>query len=430
MIPVYNFLQFCLLLIGFPVIAALVLGRGKYRRRIGQRLGLGLHRAVTTETAPERKTIWIHCLSVGEVTSAVPFVSELRRRLPNAAIVLSIATETGMEVAVKKIGSLADAIIAGPLDLRPSLRRFINRIGPNLFILVETDFWPNWLDCLRRRHIPAMLINGRISVSSFRKYTRFRFFFTPLFDAFSLLAMQTANDAEQIRKLGAPIERIAVLGNLKYDTVASLDTSRNKPLNRSQLHLAENSIVWICGSTHGGEEEIILSAFSCLREEFPRLALVVAPRDPVRAGEIAGLAEKNGLRAVCRTAPGTVTTRLLILDTIGELAECYHLAHAAFIGGSLVNRGGHNPLEAAVHGVPVLFGPHMEDFHEIAAELVREGGVRTVLSVDEMTETVRSLLIDSELHGMMSRAADRLIARRKGVVNLHIDAALDLLNPS
>lgn len=429
MIFVYNFFQLCLLIAGAPIIVAVVLTKGKYRRRIGQRLGLGLHRTIDDGNASGRKKIWIHCLSVGEATSAVPFVKGLRRRLPDACIVLSVATASGMKVAEQRIGSHADSIIAGPLDLRPTVGFFINRIRPDLFILVETDFWPNWLDCLRRLHIPAMLINGRISAASFHRYSRFRFFFTPLLGAFSLLAMQTASDAEQVRKLGAPAERVVVLGNLKYDTAATPASGSNAPLSRSQLHLDEDSVVWICGSTHAGEEEQILSVFSCLQEEFPRLGLVIAPRDPARGREIAGLAEKKGLQAVCRTSAGTGTTRLLVLDTIGELTECYRLAHTAFIGGSLVDCGGHNPLEAAAYGVPTLFGPHMEDFHEIAEDLVREGGGRTVLSADEITDALRNLLIDPDLHHAMSRAAGGLVADRKGVVDLHIDAALDLLKP-
>jgi 3-deoxy-D-manno-octulosonic-acid transferase len=337
MILVYNFFQLCLLIAGAPIIVAVVLSKGKYRQRIGQRLGLGLHRTIDDGNASGRKKIWIHCLSVGEATSAVPFVKGLRRRLPDACIVLSVATASGMKVAEQRIGSHADSIIAGPLDLRPTVGFFINRIRPDLFILVETDFWPNWLDCLRRLHIPAMLINGRISASSFHRYSRFRFFFTPLLGAFSLLAMQTASDAEQVRKLGAPAERVVVLGNLKYDTAATPASGSNAPLSRSELHLDEDSVVWICGSTHTGEEEQILSAFSCLQEEFPRLALIVAPRDPDARPGNCRASRKKGPAGRLPDRGRDRTTRLLILDTIGELTECYRLAHTAFIGGSLVN---------------------------------------------------------------------------------------------
>lgn len=430
MIPVYNFLQVILLVIGFPVILALVLARDKYRGRIGQRLGIGLGRTPLCTDGEGRKRIWIHCLSVGEVTSAVPFVRELRRRLPDACIIFSAATATGMMVAGKRIRPHVDHLIAAPLDFLPAVQRFVDHLRPDLFILVETDFWPNWLDCLRRRGIPAMLINGRISPSSFRTYNRLRFFFAPLFGSFSMLAMQTASDAEQVRRLGAPADRVAVLGNLKYDTAALPAADTVSPPDLSRLRLPDDSIVWICGSTHNGEEEIILTAFSRLQGVFPLLALIVAPRNPVRGRDILTLAGSKGLQAGCRTTGGSGTTRLLILDTIGELTECYRLARLAFIGGSLVDRGGHNPLEAAAYGVPTLFGPHMEDFAEIARDLVQEGGARIVHSAEEMTGAVRDILAEPDLHGKMSRAAAGLITRGKGVVARHIDAAQRLLNPS
>ncbi|MDY0350799.1 MAG: 3-deoxy-D-manno-octulosonic acid transferase [Desulfobulbaceae bacterium] len=430
MIPVYNFLQFILLVIGFPVILALVWARKKYRNRIGQRLGFGLHGTIDDDRGSrEGKSIWIHCLSVGEVTSAVPFIKALRRRLPDARFILTVATATGQQVAEKRIGTLVDVIMAGPLDLRPTVRRFIRHIDPDLFILVETDFWPNWLDRLGRLRIPVMLINGRISAASFNNYRKLRFFFAPLFQKFSLLAMQTGSDAEQIRDLGASPDRVMVLGNLKYDTVLPVSDPGPR-LNRSPLRLVRDSIIWICGSTHAGEEEQILTAFSRLGEEFPRLALVIAPRNPGRAREIIRLAREKGLQAVCRTTAAAEPTRLLVLDTIGELTECYRLAHVAFIGGSLVDQGGHNPLEAAAFGVPTLFGPHMEDFHEIADDLVRAGGGRTVRSAAELTEAVRCLLLDLDLHHAMSKAAADLIASGRGVVDRHVDAAMDLLNPS
>ncbi|HHO48359.1 MAG TPA: 3-deoxy-D-manno-octulosonic acid transferase [Desulfobacteraceae bacterium] len=430
MIPVYNFLQFIFLIIGFPIILALVSARKKYRDRIRQRLGFGLPWTIDDDRSSRmEKRIWIHCLSVGEVTSAVPFIKALRRRLPDARIILTVATATGQQVAEKRIGALADAIMAGPLDLRFTVHRFLRHINPDLFILVETDFWPNWLDSLRRLHIPVMLINGRISAASFSNYRKLRFFFAPLFQTFSLLAMQTGSDAEQIRELGAPPDRVVVLGNLKYDTAPPLSDS-GRQLNRTPLRLVRDSIIWICGSTHAGEEKQILTAFSRLEMEFPRLALVIAPRNPERAGEIVRLARERGLQAVCRTSDAAEPTRLLILDTIGELTECYRLAHVAFIGGSLVDQGGHNPLEAAAFGVPTLFGPHMEDFHEIAEDLVRAGGGRTVRSAAEMTDAVRGLLLDLDLHHAMSKAAAGLIADGSGVVDRHLDAALDLLNPS
>lgn len=425
MIFVYNFLQLILLLVTFPFLLMLVLIKQKYRGRIGQRLGFGLQQKIDGGRLQGRSRIWLHCLSVGEVTSAIPLLRGIRRQLPDAFIVFTVATSTGMKVAEIQAGPHTDLVLAAPLDLRPTIRTFIRYIDPDLFILVETDFWPNWLDCLRQQKIPAMLVNGRISLNSFRKYRRLQFFFSPMFNSFSLLAMQTANDGDQVRKLGAGRDRIAVLGNLKYDT-ASVE-EHGSPLTRAELSLPEDAIVWLCGSTHAGEEEILLAAFARLRTENQHLAMVLAPRDPGRRREIFRLAEDMALQPMLRTQPGAHTTSLLILDTIGELAGCYRLGRVAFIGGSLVACGGHNPLEAAAQRVPVLFGPHMEDFQEIARDLVQCGGALCIRNADDAAAAVRSIINDNSLHQTMSQAAGGLIARNTGVVNRHVEKVVALL---
>ncbi|NOX81068.1 MAG: 3-deoxy-D-manno-octulosonic acid transferase [Deltaproteobacteria bacterium] len=430
MIFVYNFLQILFLVIGLPLLVPLVLGRRKYRGRIMTRLGFGPAGLLAAGPPGRGKIIWIHALSVGEVTSALPLVRGIRERMPTVVIIFSAATRTGMEVAKQYIKPFVDQVVPAPLDLLFAVNRYIRTIRPDLFILVESDFWPNWLHQLRKYNIPAMLVNGRMSDRSFRRYRRFGFFFKPMFRCLTLLSMQTEEGAAQMRQLGLPGQRILSLGNLKYDTAPAVQQTedRQEAWRQAAPNIIEDSIVWICGSTHRGEEEIILDTYASLKTGIARLALIIAPRDIGRSREIMRLAETRGLRAGRRTAPPERPGRLLILDTIGELASFYRLARVAFIGGSLVAQGGHNPLEAAAHGVPVLFGPHMEDFREIARDLVQCGGAITVNSKAELTAAVQRILGDDRVRATMSAAAAGLVAANAGVVARHLHEIERLLN--
>ena len=428
MLFVYNFLQITLLLCTFPLLI-LVAGRRKYRERFWQRLGHGLRpRAAAVAQLPGTSRIWLHCLSVGEVTSALPLVRGLRRQMPSAQIIVSVTTSSGLQVAKKQMSPWADLVVAAPLDLRPVVEWFVRILKPDLFVLVETDFWPNWLHCLQKHDIPALLVNGRISPLSFARYQRFRFFFTPLFSAFTLLAMQTENDAAQMRALGVPADRLLALGNLKYAPAATGERKNAAQPDREALSLPANSTVWVCGSTHPGEEELLLPAFASLLAEDLGLVLLLAPRDPQRAPEIARLARELGLKTRRRSCPDDPPAPILLLDTLGELAACYRLARVAFIGGSLVPYGGHNPLEAVIHGVPVLFGPHMEDFQEIARDLLQCGGAEVVCSSVEIAGTVRRILRDASVHAAMRTAAGALAALRAGVIERHLAAMARLLD--
>jgi len=427
MIPVYNFLQIILLITGLPILVPMVLVRRKYRGRTLKRLGFGMDKMPFHSGDGSGKVIWIHALSVGEVTSALPLVKGIRRDKPDAIIVFSAATRTGAHVAEKRIRPFVDRIIAAPFDLLFSIHRFIRQIRPDLFILIETDFWPNWLDQLRKNNIPIMLVNGRISKKSFRLYHCFSFFFRPVFRCFSLLSMQTRHDAEQMQRLGIAGQRIMTLGNLKYDTASNPQDEPVTHMTPSDLNIPENSMVWICGSTHRGEEEIILNAYKYLKAKTENLVLIIAPRDIARSGELMRLIREKGLQAMRRTSENNPRCRVLVLDTIGELTLCYQMARVAFIGGSLVPKGGHNPLEPAAYGVPVLFGPHMEDFQEIARDLENCGGGATVGSASELTEAVSRILLDELTYASMSGAAENLVQTNSGVIARHVQAINNLL---
>ena len=413
----YNFL----LSICLPIFIVVSLFSTKYRGRIVERLGFkSKHVAHQLNSGKQGQIIWIHALSVGEITSSLPLVKGIREQLSPVQIVFTVSTRNGRELAEKLISPYVDLLLFSPFDFRFAVRRYLAAIKPNCFILVETDFWPNWLTLLYQEKIPSLLVNGRISTKSFATYTRFAFFFKSMFLCFDLLSMQTEQDQDKMLALGIPAERLVVLGNLKYDT----------PITQSlfnPISVEEKRLVWVCGSTHPGEEEMIFTAFKKLQHA-GNLYLILAPRQISRGSELLQLAHTFGLTADLRSnGERNAESQVLILDTIGELASCYKLARVAFIGGSLVEEGGHNPIEAAAQGVPVLFGPHMDDFTEIARDLIHYGGAKTVTTIESLCENVVALFVDDVLHRRMSTAAIQLVEQQRGSVDRHILAIKKLL---
>ncbi|WP_456387383.1 3-deoxy-D-manno-octulosonic acid transferase [Desulfolithobacter sp.] len=445
MILFYNILVFLLLFFSWPILLIISVGKKKYRGRILQRLGVGLPeiRPATTcnplSSASDHRVkapvIWLHGLSVGEITSAFPLLNSLRREFPEAVLVVTVATKSGMELAAKRLEGIVNHLLYSPLDLPPVITRFINRLQPDLFILVETDFWPNWLLALRGKKIPSLLVNGRISQTSFCRYQRMAWFFRPMFQSLTRLSLQSANDRSRFLKLGIASDAMRILGNLKYDHGLA-DNHRTAAPTREQAGLDLQARIWLCGSTHRGEEETLLRVALELKSEIPDLVLVLAPRDINRREELVRLANKFGLEPVLRSRwlqkPGSKERidKLLLLDTIGELASWYQLANLAFIGGSMVPKGGHNPLEAATFSVPVLFGPHMDDFTDIAAEMLACGGAKTVHSARELPGLVRDILNRPNQHQAMQRAQQQLMARHRGVTTRHLEEIKALLHQS
>lgn len=425
----YTIVTSLLFLLALPVLP-FVAGRARYRRRLLARLGVGLAGRLAVQSAPGASPcFWVHALSVGEVTSALPLVRGLRAHWPQARIVFSATTASGDQVARTLMEPLGATVIAAPLDLGPVTPCFVRLIRPDLFLLVETDFWPNWLHCLQRSGVATLLVNGRVSVQSHARYQRFALFFRPMFRTFSLLAMQTRADADKMIALGVDAERVVTLGNLKY---ATAPPATDRPPDgtgptKAAWGFAPAAPLWICGSTHPGEEAMLFQAYGRLRVDLPNLQLLVAPRRIERRGEILAAARAHGLDCRTRTGDGAQQGPVLILDTIGELAGCYAMAEVVFIGGSLVAAGGHNPLEPAAAGVPVLFGPHMEDFSEIAVALTACGGGGQVDSVDALTAALRDILADAELRRTRAAAAAACVRANSGVVEHHLEAVARLL---
>ena len=426
MLILYNALQILVLTVVGPLLFVKAILTEKYRRHLPRRLGRGLalQLANCSGVAPR---IWIHALSVGEVASSHALVKALRIAFPDVNLFFSTTTAAGAAFAKSTLGNQVDYFIPFPLDILPCVNKFLDLVDPDLFLLVETDFWPNFLSGLDKRKVPAVLVNGRISRSSFERYHRLRLFFRPLFDAFAAICMQTVEDVERMVALGVSAKRVKALGNLKYEA-AGLEPVGGE-IEREDLGISSDRRVWAAGSTHSGESEMVLRVHKRLEEDFPGLLLLLAPRQVARGEALAALAQSEGLAVARRSqGGGALTSSVLLLDTIGELSGSYRLCEVAFVGGSLVPKGGHNPLEPAFFARPVLFGSHMEDFIEVSSDLVQVGGALWVAGEEELYQRLKGLLANDDLRREMGEKSTSLVAKHIGVTARHVELVRTLLD--
>jgi len=435
-IAIYNMLAFIGLILLSPLLLVQIIISPKYRGRIFLKLSLGLEK-LTRQLPENKKRLWVHALSVGEVLSAQPLVRKIRSAYPDFTIIFSASTKTGEELCREVMADEIDLFVPFPIDLYSIALKFINCIRPDLFILIETDFWPNFLHILDKQKIPAILVNGRISQSSFKRYHRFRFIFEPVFKIFKFISMQTIADADKMIQFGVDPDKIKALGNLKYDAVLPETVGweleqRPTSFYRKQFGIPPEKIVWIAGSTHSGEEVSILAAYKRLSLLFPDLFLVVAPRKVERGRQIKEVANSLGLTVRQRTAPFQDEefpgAPLLILDTMGELSRMYSFCDIAFIGGSLVPDGGHNPLEPAAFGKPILFGPYMDDFTEIVSDLLEKNAAIVCHDEDDIFDNVKHLLTESTLRKEMGDQAQSLVLQHRGVSMRHLEIIDFIIN--
>lgn len=370
----YSFLLTTGLLLGLPFFLVQALLHRKYISSLGQRLGF-LPAEVRHSTAGG---IWVHAVSVGELLAVLPLLKRIKQAWPGRPLFVSTTTLTGQTLARQKMGGQA-AIFYFPLDWTFSVRKALNQVRPSLVLIAETEIWPNFLRCCHGRKIPLLLVNGRISDKSLRRYGRVRWLVKRILKYFSACCMQTAADAERILQLGADTGTVEVCGNLKYDLTAPADIEQKTSQARRLFNLETDPIpfVFIAGSTMPAEEEMVIEAFSRLAQTVPQSLLILAPRHPERFQAVADLLQSSPIPAVRRSwlgagqaqMPGQLPAAIL-LDSMGELAALYALADAVFVGGSLVPAGGHNILEPALYQKPVIFGPYMNNFREMAALFV------------------------------------------------------------
>lgn len=366
----------------------------------------------------DSKPIWVHAVSVGEVITAEPFIKEIKARHPSLRIVLSTVTDTGQQVAEERLSEMAD-IVYLPFDLAGIFRMVFRKMKPVLFIAVETELWPNIFRTCRREGIPVLVVNGRVSDDSFKGYKRIRFFIQHVVSCVDLFCMQDTLYAERIEALGASRDKVRVTGNFKFDTKPSEKLLEWAGLLRGTVVLA--------GSTHEGEEELMVSAFGNLKNNFPDLNLILAPRHPERFGRVEAMVKAKGFECVRRSDISSrgqertmLSGRIILLDTIGELAAAYGISDISVIGGSFVQRGGHNPLEPAFWGKPVVCGPHMENFPFIQEFYIGSGAVKT--DAEGLFEVLRELLRSPSKRKIMGERARSLYRDKAGAVNRTADA--------
>jgi 3-deoxy-D-manno-octulosonic-acid transferase len=401
---------------------AAALRRVTRRAPVHLRARLG-HLAPLPGTGPRA---WLHAVSVGEAIAATPLVEGLRRRYPSLPLVMTTVTETGATVVRERFADQATHRFF-PLDLPRPVRRAVAAIDPAFFICMETELWPTLLRTLARRKIPVMIANGRLSDRSFRRYQMVRGFMKDVLADVTVLAMRSAEDARRAIALGAPPERVFVTGNLKNE--ASDDPPGAADLWRRLLGVPDGRPVWIAGSTHPGEEEAVLDAHAAARRRVPELTLVLAPRHPERVRDVLALITARGESAVRRSELPRPkrSDAIILLDTVGELAQLYAVADVVFVGGSLVEAGGHNMLEAAVRGKPVLLGPHNENFRESAELLLACGAATMVRNAIELGGELTALLGDPALRERLGAAGRAAVASRHGAVRETLELAARFL---
>ncbi|HEY3423947.1 MAG TPA: 3-deoxy-D-manno-octulosonic acid transferase, partial [Negativicutes bacterium] len=382
----YNILVILVVIFAMPIFLVRSIQEKGIGERVRQSFGF-LPKDVLAPVAG-RGCIWLHAASVGEIVATSPIVKEIRKELPGIPILVSVVTATGYTMA-KRIIHEADSIIFFPLDLPWLSNLVVKRISPRAFLPVETELWPNFLQAARNSKIPVMMVNGRISDKSVRRYHYLRGVLKEMLATVVQFCMQSNVDAKYVIRLGADPQRVVVTGNTKFDQTYTDVSYAEREILCSQMGLKDCHPIMIAGSTHKGEEELVISAYKQIRDSIPSAKLLIAPRDTLRAEEVANLATSHGLAAARRTIllnnPSS-DYDIVVLDTIGELGKIYSIGDIIYVGGSLIPHGGHNILEPAAHGKPILVGPHMFNFKDTYALFSGREACVTVGNAAELAE--------------------------------------------
>lgn len=406
------FIIYDLIFILFAAVYAPVLFlRKKWHGGFRQRFGL--FSAQELAKWDDRPRIWIHAVSVGEVQVTAGLVSRLRTAYPQHELVMTVVTPTGYQLARQRFGDEVRLLFA-PVDLSFVVRKFLRIIRPQIYITAETELWPNMFYALLHLRIPIVLVNGRISERAFGWYRLAKLFFLPLLRRVSAFCVQTAVEARKFIILGARPTSVFVTGNFKFDEISGLvqDVGAGLPVEKGQL-------VWIAGSTHPGEEEIVLETFRQLRQEFPSLCLVIAPRHIERVRDLEKLINRSGFSTLCLSSgPQALHPETVILvDTIGQLRYLYRYADVVFVGKTLVGYGGQNILEPAFFSRAIIVGPHMENFQNICDIFSGGGGILRIKDQDELLSEMQRLLRDPLQRQTLGETAYRLLARQQGATD-------------
>jgi len=424
----YNVIGMGLFFSLFPPFFLYTLATGNYRLQMAQRIGH--YRKHTLKRIQGAPRIWIHAVSVGEVTAAAPIIEALKASFPDSAIILSTITEHGYEVAGKRYPSDITCILA-PIDTMFSTRRAIRMIRPDILVLMETELWPVWLNETRRQGIPTALVNGRLSVRSYSGYLKIRPLMRSVFANIDVLSMISAADAVRIHRLGAKESRIRINGNSKYDGLVDAASDQVRRDMEKLFNLIGSEPVLVAGSTRRNEDDMVVAAFQRIRRTMNDAILIIAPRHLPKLAAIERSLKREGIPyqrrshldhpGVRRQAP------VVLLDTFGELFSVYSIATVVFCGGSLVPLGGQNLLEPSAWAKPVIYGPSMEDFLDAKQLLEKFGGGVQVNHVEALSATVQRLFADRKEALRMGQQAFQAVSHNQGAGRRHADEIARLL---
>lgn len=382
-----------------------------YRVRWIERLGY------SDRALPPKHIIWVHAVSVGEVHAAVPLVKELLQDYAHCQILLTTVTPTGAASVKRCLQDTVEHLYL-PYDAPIAIKRFMATVKPSVLMIMETELWPNVLHYCGVNNVPVVIVNGRMSKKSARGYKRLAWLTRPVFNNISLVLAQSKEDAVRFIDIGFASEKVIVTGNVKFDLHLSSDILGKAEDLRKCLGKLDR-LIWVAASTHQGEEEIVLDAFSQLLEKKPECLLVIVPRHPDRSVSVKRLCCKQGFTVFCKSdnKSSLKDTQIFILDTIGELLTYYAVADVAFVGGSLTKVGGHNMLEPASFGVPVLTGPHVFNFKEISQLLLKQRAAWTVFGANELFNRVNSLLDNCSLRHAMGERGRNVVLNNTGTAS-------------
>lgn len=403
----YHFIWTIVFILCAPFVS--LLKSARFRERLALKL---------PDIFPGSGNIWVHALSVGEVISALPLIDALKLEYPGTDIVFTVSTKKGMSVAGKELKGKVRAIITMPVDFRWSVRRVFRFIRPSVFILVETDIWPGLIDYLAGKGVKSILVNGRVSPGTFKSYNMAPFLTRIIFDKIDLCLMQSDLDRERLLHIGIDPEKVKTAGNIKFDRVQAPMSQEERLKWHNLLGLSDKNQVWVAGSTHPGEEEVMLRVFKKLRTDYPLLRLIIAPRRIEQSEQIVSLARNMGVKAALRSGFSDKKrgSEVIILDTLGELGRIYGLSRVSFAGGSLAPFGGHNLLEPAGFGCPVLFGPHTFNFVSMSDALLDAGGGWRVRDERELYYAVKTLIGNPEKRTEMGIHAKGFVEKNRGAL--------------
>lgn len=414
----YNLLQWLIILICLPFLIPFACIHPKRKQTFFKRLGY--------QKLPQyKKPLWVHALSVGEVLSAFPIIEAMRKKWPDKAIVFSASTLSGYEMA-QNIRNQVDDIIYYPYDVIFSVQWMIKKVDPSVFVLVESDIWPNFLTHLYRKKIPSILLNARLSKESYRGYHLLRYFMTPALQTFFGICAQSDIQKKRFENLNMDPSKIVISGNVKFDQKRHHLSQSEIDSLKSKYGLTQSTPIIVAGSTHAGEEKILINVFFRLFRQYPELKIIIAPRNPERAKEIISICLENQLTALLYSQ-NKPFKHILIVDQMGVLGTLYALANIAFVGGSMVAEGGHNPLEPASMAKPVVFGFDMHDFPEISKRLVNEEAAIQVKDTDELYRCFQLLLDNKDIANQCGRKGLKTVEDSQGAVQQSLDFIVNLL---